>query len=86
MGQFTSLCKQCDTEIHWFIHLPKNFHCERCGTYNSPEEIQVSWHEYYDTYQEVFKYFHTHTLEQVKEMFKDNRNAMVILNKTAWKT
>jgi hypothetical protein len=80
MGRFTSLCKECDHEISWFLNEPQNYHCPKCGTYNSPKEINESWWWRCTSYQKIISMNGQKTLDEMKELFKDDKHGMSILN------
>lgn len=42
MGLFTSLCKNCDNGIDWFLEAKKGIKCEKCGTHNTEQELKES--------------------------------------------
>ena len=42
MGQFTSLCVKCDSEIHWFLFARDGIVCRNCGYHNDEKEIHDS--------------------------------------------
>ena len=39
MGQFTSLCKNCDTEMNWFLEIKDGITCRKCGVHNIEKDV-----------------------------------------------
>jgi len=39
MGQFTSLCKNCYSEMHWFLSVKNGIDCRNCGRHNTEKDV-----------------------------------------------
>lgn len=39
MGLFTSLCKNCDEELNWFLEVKGGITCRNCGEHNTEKDI-----------------------------------------------
>jgi anaerobic ribonucleoside-triphosphate reductase len=39
MGLFTSLCKNCDSELEWFLHAENGILCRNCGRHNTEDDL-----------------------------------------------
>ena len=39
MGLFTSLCKNCDEELQWFLEVKKGITCKKCGVHNTEKDV-----------------------------------------------
>ena len=42
MGLFTSLCKNCDEELDWFLEVKGGITCKKCGTHNTEKDVKES--------------------------------------------
>lgn len=79
MGLLTSFCKKCDSAFTWFGHIPQGLKCSVCGEHMEYIEIVESSHKYQCAYELVMSKYRTHTKEQMREEFADDKYCMHII-------
>ena len=63
MGLFTSYCRKCNTEIHWFLKPKYGFiTCRECDEYNSYDDLCKSRNK-----KDYWKPFHRN--KKIKKIF-----------------
>ena len=69
MGQFTSYCRKCDSEIHWFLRLRYgHITCRKCEEINSQDDVDNSLNnkKYWDIFRRKEK------IKKIKNKLNEN--------------